>query len=158
LAGIGEFDAAAREDGWAQQMIDLLGDAHRWVAAYLRDGHTRLHDFKADDLRTRREQTIERALRVHPPWPGKQPRPQPGAAATGPPHRVPALRYQLRRRVQQQLRGADHPHVSGGFRTLAGARAFLAIRGYTSTIRKNGLRAADVLLGNPWIPPGYTTT
>jgi hypothetical protein len=75
LAGIGEFDAAAREDGRAQQMIDLLGDAHRWVAAYLRDGHTRLPDFKADDLRTRWEQTIERALRVHPPRPGKQPPP-----------------------------------------------------------------------------------
>ena len=46
--------------------------------------------------------------------------------------------------------------VSGGFRTLAGAQAFLAIRGYISTVRKNGLRAAqalyDALLGNPWMP------
>lgn len=45
LAGIGEFDAAARQDGWAQEMIDLLGDAHRWVAAWRRDGHTELPDF-----------------------------------------------------------------------------------------------------------------
>ncbi|MDT5040083.1 MAG: hypothetical protein QOE51_4370, partial [Actinoplanes sp.] len=33
----------------------------------------------------------------------------------------------------------------------------LAIRGYISTIRKNGLRAAtelhNALLGNPWTPP-----
>jgi hypothetical protein len=47
--------------------------------------------------------------------------------------------------------------VSGGFRTLKGAQTFLAIRGYTSTIRKNGLRAAtelhNALLGNPWMPP-----
>jgi transposase-like protein len=52
--------------------------------------------------------------------------------------------------------------VSGGFRTLTGARTFLAIRGYISTARKNGLRAADALrdalLGNPWMPPGYTAT
>ena len=52
--------------------------------------------------------------------------------------------------------------VSGGFRTLPGAQTFLAIRGYISTIRKNGLRAADALrnalLGNPWMPTGYTTT
>jgi nonribosomal peptide synthetase DhbF len=52
--------------------------------------------------------------------------------------------------------------ISGGFRTLTGARTFLVTRGYISTIRKNGLRAADALrdalLGNPWIPPGYTTT
>ena len=47
--------------------------------------------------------------------------------------------------------------VSGGFRTLKGAQTFLAIRGYISTIRKNGLRAAtelnNALLGNPWMPP-----
>ncbi|MEV7965509.1 hypothetical protein AB0O34_05945 [Sphaerisporangium sp. NPDC088356] len=46
--------------------------------------------------------------------------------------------------------------VSGGFRTLKGAQTFLAIRGYISTVRKNGLRAAhalhDALLGNPWTP------
>jgi transposase len=46
--------------------------------------------------------------------------------------------------------------VSGGFRTLTGAQTFLAIRGYISTIRKNGLRAAtelhNALLGNPWMP------
>jgi transposase len=47
--------------------------------------------------------------------------------------------------------------VSGGFRTLTGAQTFLTIRGYISTIRKNGLRAAtelrNALLGNPWKPP-----
>jgi hypothetical protein len=46
--------------------------------------------------------------------------------------------------------------VSGGFRTLKGAQVFLAIRGYISTVRKNGLRAAqslyDALLGTPWTP------
>lgn len=51
--------------------------------------------------------------------------------------------------------------VSGGFRTLHGAATFLAIRGYISTARKNGLRAAyalhDALLGNPWTPPTPTT-
>jgi hypothetical protein len=47
--------------------------------------------------------------------------------------------------------------VSGGFRALAGAVTFLAIRGYISTARKNGLRAVhalrNALLGNPWMPP-----
>jgi hypothetical protein len=47
--------------------------------------------------------------------------------------------------------------VSGGFRTLKGAQIFLAVRGYISTIRKNGFRAAtelrNALLGNPWMPP-----
>ena len=47
--------------------------------------------------------------------------------------------------------------VSGGFRTLQGAQTFLAIRGYISSIRKNGLRAAtelrNALLADPWMPP-----
>ena len=47
--------------------------------------------------------------------------------------------------------------VSGGFHTRKGAQTFLAIRGYISTIRRNGHRAAtelrNALLGNPWMPP-----
>lgn len=169
LAGIGEFDAAARDDGWAQQMIDLLGDAYRWVAAYRRDGHTCLPDFKADDLRYRWDQTIERALAAHPARPGKQT-----------PARNLALRLRDRRdeflrfttdfavafsnnTAEQAIRMIKiKTKVSGGFRTLAGARTFLAIRGCISTIRKNGLRAADALrdalLGNPWTPPGHAVT
>jgi len=169
LTGIGEFDAAAREDGWAQTMIDLLGDAHRWVAAYRRDGHTCLPDFKADDLRHRWDQTIERALAAHPPRPGKQT-----------PARNLALRLRDRRdeflrfttdfavafsnnTAEQAIRMIKvKTKVSGGFRTLAGAHTFLAIRGYISTVRKNGLRAADALcdalLGNPWMPPSHAVT
>jgi transposase len=169
LTGIGEFDAAARDDGWTQVMIDLLGDAHRWVAAWRRDGHTELPDFKATDLRRRWNETIERALSLHPPRPGKQT-----------PARNLALRLRDRREeflhftanfqvafsnncAEQAIRMIKiKTKVSGGFRTLAGARTFLAIRGYISTIRKNGLRAAealrDALLGTPWMPPGYSPT
>ena len=46
--------------------------------------------------------------------------------------------------------------VSGGFRTLTGAQTFLSLRGYISTVRKNGLRVftalRDALHGNPWMP------
>jgi transposase len=42
------------------------------------------------------------------------------------------------------------------------AQTFLAVRGYISSVRKHGLRAADALrnalLGNPWMPPGYAAT
>lgn len=166
LAGIAEFDAAARDDGWAAQMIDLIGDAYRWAGAWQREGHTRLPDFKADDLRHRWNQLIARALLIHPPRPGKQA-----------PARNLALRLRARREeflrfttdftvtfsnntAEQAIRMIKvKTKVSGGFRTLAGAKTFLAIRGYISTIRKNGLRAAnalhDALLGNPWMPPGY---
>jgi hypothetical protein len=45
LTGIGEFDQAARVDGWTEAVINLLGDAHRWAGAWRRDGHDRLPDF-----------------------------------------------------------------------------------------------------------------
>ncbi len=168
LTGIGEFDSAARADGWAGQMTDLLGDACRWAGAWNRKGHARLPDFKADDLRRRWDELIERALAARPPRAGKQT-----------PARNLALRLRDRREeflhfttdftvtfsnntAEQAIRMIKvKTKVSGGFRTLHGAAAFLAIRGYISTARKNGVRAADALrdtlLGNLWIPPASAT-
>jgi transposase len=46
--------------------------------------------------------------------------------------------------------------ISGCWRTLAGAQAFLALRGYVSTARKQGLNPLAVLRqlfeGHPWLP------
>jgi transposase len=161
--GISEYDPQARADGWTEDLVNLLGDAHRWVAHWRAQGHTSLPPFKLDDLSGRYDRLVERALTVHPPRPGKQS-----------PARNLALR--LRDRKTEFLRFAadftvgfsnnvaeqavrmvkSKTRVSGGFRTLKGAQTFLAIRGYISTIRKNGLRAAtelrNALLGNPWIP------
>jgi transposase len=164
LAGIAEFDVIARTDGWAEEMIDLLGDAYRWAGAWHRKGHTRLPEFKADDLRRRWDELIDRALTIHPPRPGKQT-----------PARNLALRLRDRREeflrfttdftvafsnniAEQAVRMLKvKTKTSGGFRTLHGAATFLAIRGYISTVRKNGQRAAhalrDALLGTPWMPP-----
>lgn len=72
LVGIGEFDPAARDDGWTVATIDLLGDVYRWVGAWRSDGHDKLPEFNAADLRRRSDQTLERALAVHPPRRGRQ--------------------------------------------------------------------------------------
>ncbi len=162
--GIGEFDPQARTDGWAEDLVNLLGDAHRWVAHWRTRDHTTLPPFKLDDLSTRYDRLVERALNIHQHRPGKQT-----------PARNLALR--LRDRKTEFLRFATNftvnfsnsiaeqavrmvkskTRVSGGFRTLTGAQTFLAIRSYISTIRKNGLRAAtelrNALLRNPWMPP-----
>jgi transposase len=161
--GIGEFDALARTDGWTEHLVNLLGDAHRWVAHWREQGRNSLPPFKIDDLSTRYDRLVDRALTLHPAQPGKQT-----------PARNLALR--LRSRKPEFLRFAtdftiafsnnvaeqavrmvkSKTRVSGGFRTLKGAQTFLAIRGYISTIRKNGLRAAtelhNALLGTPWMP------
>ena len=169
LTGIGEFDQAAQADGWPEDVINLLGDAHRWVAAWRRDGHGRLPDFTAEDLSWRYDELVARALTVHPARRGKQT-----------PARNAALRLQKRKHeflrfttdfsvgftnnlAEQAIRMVKvKTKVSGGFRTLAGAQTFLALRGYISTVRKNGLRVFDTLRdalhGNPWMPPAPTTT
>ena len=162
--GIGEFDPLARTDGWAEDLVTLLGDAHRWAAHWRGQGCTGLPPFKFDDLSARYDLLVERALTIHLARSGKQT-----------PARNLALR--LRDRKPEFLRFAtdftvafsnnvaeqavrmvkSKTRVSGGFRTLTGAQTFLAIRGYISTIRKNGLRAAtelnNALRGNPWMPP-----
>jgi transposase len=161
--GIGEYDPHARADGWAEDLVTLLGDAHRWVAHWHAQGHTGLPAFKLDDLTARYDDLVARALTAHPPRPGKQT-----------PARNLALRLQARKTqflrfaadftvafsnniAEQAVRMVkSKTRVSGGFRTLKGAQTFLAIRGYISTIRKNGHRAAtelrNALLGNPWMP------
>jgi len=164
LAGVSEFDPAAREDGWAADMMGLPGDAWRWSTTWRNKGHTRLPDFKADDLRRRWDDLTGRALAAHPPRRGRQA-----------PARNLAIRLRDRREeylaftadfavafsnntAEQAIRMIKvKTKVSGGFRTLRGAEVFLAIRGYLSTVRKNGLRAAaalrGALLGSPWMPP-----
>lgn len=169
LAAINEFDPAARDDGWAEAFIDLLGDAYRWAGAWRKKGYTRLPDFKAADLRRHWDRLVMRGMTAHPPRPaGKQP-----------PARNLALR--LRDRREEFLRFTDDftvaytnnvaeqairmiktkTKVSGGFRTLAGAQTFLALRGYISTVRKNGINALtalhDALLDNPWTPTAHAT-
>jgi transposase len=161
--GIGEHNPQARADGWTEDLVNLLGDAHRWVAHWRTQHHTSLPTFKLDDLSARYDRLVTHALRVHPPRPGKQT-----------PARNLALRLQARKAeflrfatdftvafsnnvAEQAVRMVkSKTKVSGGFRTLTGAQTFLAIRGYISTIRKNGLRAAtelhNALLGNPWMP------
>jgi hypothetical protein len=46
--------------------------------------------------------------------------------------------------------------VSGGLRTLTGAKQFCAIRSYLSTAAKHGMHFFDALVmladGHPWIP------
>jgi transposase len=162
--GIGEFDALARTDGWTEHLVNLLGDAHRWAAHWRGQGHTSLPPFKLDDLSARYDRLVERALTLHQPRSGKQ-TPARNLAIRLHDRKTEFLRFATDFTVAFSNNVAEQAvrmiksktRVSGGFRTLKGAQTFLAIRGYISTIRKNGLRAAtelhNALLGQPWMPP-----
>jgi len=47
--------------------------------------------------------------------------------------------------------------ISGGFRTKAGATAWLAVRSYLATVMKNGENPLGALqrlmVADPWMPP-----
>lgn len=73
--GIGEFDPQARADGWAEDLVNLLVDAHRWVAHRRTQDHTALPPSKLDDLSTRYDRLVEQPLSIHQHRPGKQHRP-----------------------------------------------------------------------------------
>jgi transposase len=53
------------------------------------------------------------------------------------------------------------PKISGSWRTTHGARDWLCVRSYISTLHKNGLNILtglrDAITGNAWIPPLPTT-
>ena len=135
-------------------MIDLLGDAYRWVGAWRSDGHDKLPEFKAADLRRRWDETLERALAVHPPRPRRQT-----------PARNLALRLRDRREeflhfttdfrvafsnncAEQAIRMIKiKTKVSGGFRTLTGAqrrRAYDQRSTTPSTSSQLGARITEV--------------
>lgn len=162
-AGIGEFDPAAAADGWPADLIVLLSDAHRWTRHWSARGHVRLPDFKLRDLHERYDQLVDRALAAHPQRTGRQ------SAARNlglrlHDRRAEFLRFATDFRVDFSNNTAEQAirmiktktKVSGGFRTLTGAQIFLALRGYISTVRKNGYNALtalrDALTGNPWMP------
>jgi hypothetical protein len=154
LTGIGEFDQAARVDGWTEAVINLLGDAHRWVGAWRRDGHDRLPDFTVEDLSSwRYDELVARALNVHPARGGKQ-APARNAALRLQKHKDEFLRFTTdftvgftNNTAEQAIRMIKvKTKVSGGFRTLTGAQTFLALRGYISTVRTN---VPPLLVGPP---------
>jgi hypothetical protein len=167
-AGITEFDPVAQADGWPVELITLLGDAHRWTTHWAGRGHERLPDFKLDDLHHRYDLLVDRALLLHPRRAGKQ-TPATNLALRLHERRDEFLRFASDFRVGYSNNTAEQAirmiktktKVSGGFRTLTGAQTFLALRGYISTVRKNGIdiltALRDALTGTPWMPAVPTT-
>jgi hypothetical protein len=96
-----------------------------------------------DPLISRFVRTVNLGLLLHPPERGRK------QSKTR--NLLVRLRdYQHLRMIKAQLK------ISGGWRTQHGARAWLRVRGYISTARKNGLHIItalrDAITGNPWLP------
>jgi len=166
LRGVAEYDPTAAADGWAAALDLHIGDLFRWREAWIGQGDRRLPEFKHAKALARWDQLTAQGLAAHPHQvgrPGGQTHARRLAVRLTERREdylgwlgdftIPATNNQAERSVRMIK---SKTKVSGGFRTLTGLQAFLAIRGYLDTLRKNGhdliTGLRDALDGHAWAP------
>jgi transposase len=170
-----ELDAIAEEpgQGWAAGMAELLADAKTAADRARAAGAEQVDQRLRERLHARYQRLLADGQAANPP-----PRPRPGQRQRGRLRRCPAanllgrldthqvevLRFLDDLRVPFDNNQAERDlrmvklqqKISGCWRTLDGAQAFLTLRSYVSTARKhqvNPLHALRQLFqGNPWLP------
>lgn len=155
---------------WCDHLAELLIGIQRHVVDAKARGKHRLPARVLARFRREYRALITEGKRLNPPPPrtGKRGRPARGPAGSLlrrlDDYQDDVLRFAYDFRVPFDNNQAERDirmiklqqKVSGGWRTTEGADAFLAVRSYLSTARKQGLGAMTVLRdlfnGNPWIP------
>jgi transposase len=164
----GWYETDPQRQTWAKDTIDLLTEANRAVVAARASGCTSLDPALLADFDRRWGEQIAAAYAVNP-------RPEAGRGV-----RIVALIDRLRtatteiwrftrsfavpfdnNQAERDIRMVKlQVKISGTWRTIDGARDWLTIRAYISTVAKNGLNVhqalRDALTGNAWIPPLLT--
>ena len=168
-----ELEAIVEEpgQGWAAGMAELLVDAKLMAERARAAGAERVDDARQARLWARYQRLLADGQAANPP-------PRPAGRHHPRQRRSPAARLLARfdRHRDEVLRLLDHCRVpfdnnqaerdlrmvklqqkiSGCWRTLPGAQAFLTLRSYVSTARKQGRNPLAVLRqlfqGNPWLP------
>jgi transposase len=168
-----ELDEAAEEpgQGWAAELAEWLSVACAQAATARAAGAERPDSAVVDRLLGRYDQIIAAGRAVNPPAPrppGQRHRRKrtPSASLL---ERLDTRRDQVCRflqdlRVPPTNNQAERDirmvklaqKISGCWRTLDGAQAFLTVRSYVSTARKHGVNPLAALRqlfeGNPWLP------
>jgi transposase len=162
------------EQPWADQMMALLIEIKDQVEIAKTAGISALNPNQLTDFEARYRELIQEGFKANPPPPivPDQPKKK-GRLKQSPPKNlldrldknqsaVLAFMYDFRvtfdnNQAERDLRMMKlKQKVSGTFRSLEGAQMFCRIRGYISTLRKQGLNVLDALrqifLGNPVFP------
>ena len=165
-----ELDAVADTAGqadWADPMARLLVEVNTTVDRARQDGATGLHPDLLARYRTRYGQLIEAGWRANPNSPARRTSkrsPAVNLLDRLDTHRDDVLRFAAdftvpftNNTAEQDIRMVKlRQKISGGLRTMTGARIFCALRSYLSTARKNGQHNLTVLRqlhqGKPWLP------
>lgn len=157
-------------ESWAGELKQLFLDINKRVAACRLAGLTALPAEEHQDFRTRFDQWLAQGEACHPPPPGRGKR---GRTKQSPArnlldrlqaHTDAVLRFMDDFKVPFDNNLAERDlrmmkvkqKVSGCFRSQHGARTFCRIRGYLSTLRKQGLALLPALIslfqGSPLMP------
>ena len=162
------------EQSWADEMMSLLIEIKDQVEAAQENGQSALQPEQIIDFEQRYQSLIAAGLKANPPPPIVPETPKKkGRLKQSPPKNlldrlqanqtaVLAFMYDFRipfdnNQAERDLRMMKlKQKISGGFRSIQGARMFCRIRGYISTLRKQGINVLDALrrvfAGNPIFP------
>ena len=161
---------------WAQQMYELLLSAKAVVDEAKEHSKTHLELEQLTGFLSRYDSIINLGYEENPffeVW-----EPEPKSQRRGRPkktkprnllerldkHRTETLNFMFDFRIPFDNNQAERDlrmtkvqqKISGGFRSLQGARIFCRIRGYISTVKKNSVPVLDAIrdafLGNPFVP------
>jgi transposase len=164
------FVEEEHEQEWAGQMKGLLSEIEEAVRKEAACGRTYLAPEKMGDFKVRYRRLLEAGLSANPSpeRTGKRGRPKQSKGKNLvdrlDKHREWVLRFMHDFRVPFDNNQAERDlrmvkvrqKVSGCFRTKEGAAAFCRIRGYISTVKKQGenvlLALEGVFRGNPFVP------
>jgi transposase len=160
------------QQGWAGQRQELLLDMKAAVDQARAEGRKALHPFEVQDWKTRSAALLQEGYQANPPDP------PPETSKKGRRKQSPARNLLDRLSTHQDavlaflenfavpfdtsLAERDirmvkvQQKVSGCFRSVGGAQAFARIRGYLSTLRKQGMPVLtaleQALVGHPVLP------
>lgn len=164
------FVEEEHEQEWAGRMKALLSEIEEAVREEAASGETHLEPERAEEFEMRYQRLVEAGLKANPPplRTGKRGRPKQSKGKNLvdrlDKHREAVLRFMYdfevpfdNNQAERDLRMVKvRQKVSGCFRTKEGAQMFCRIRGYISTVRKQGgnvLGALEgVFTGKPFIP------
>jgi len=160
------------EQDWAEELSQCLLDIKKEVDQ-ARPYKDELDPDKIKEFEERFDKIIARGLELNP-TPQKEPGKR-GRVKQSPPKNLLDRLKEYKREVLTFMYDFDVPFdnnqaerdvrmmklrqkISGTFRTATGADVFCGIRGYISTVRKNGCHVLnaiqDALKGDPFMPPG----
>ena len=168
LASVAE---TRRHKGWADDMADLLVEAKGAVEETLGSGRDGLNAYELMVLRSRYTKIVKRGLATLPEKhsPGTADREAFNLLRRFELQRHEVTRYWSDARVSPDNNQAERDlrmvklqqKISGCFRTVAGAKAFCAVRSYIHTGQKHGVEHLELLVrlfsGEPWMPPAASS-